>query len=63
MDLKVHEAVLAAGETETGCTVHVVTAGVDTGPIILQKKCAVLATDTPESLKQKVQVVRCRFYS
>jgi phosphoribosylglycinamide formyltransferase-1 len=56
MDLNVHAAVLAAGETETGCTVHVVTAGVDAGPIIVQKKCPVAAGDTPETLKQKVQV-------
>jgi phosphoribosylglycinamide formyltransferase-1 len=55
MDLDVHRAVLAAGATETGCTVHQVTAEVDAGPIIVQKKCAVFVTDTPESLKQRVQ--------
>ncbi len=55
MDLDVHRAVLAAGVSETGCTVHYVTAEVDAGPIIIQKKCAVLPTDTPELLKQRVQ--------
>lgn len=55
MDLAVHEAVLAAGEKETGCTVHYVTKEVDAGPIILQKKCAVLTSDTPLTLKARVQ--------
>jgi phosphoribosylglycinamide formyltransferase-1 len=55
MDGDVHAAVLAAGVKETGCTVHYVTDEVDAGPILIQKKCAVLASDTPESLKMKVQ--------
>jgi phosphoribosylglycinamide formyltransferase-1 len=55
MDLDVHAAVLAAGVAETGCTVHYVTAAVDAGPILLQKRCAVLRGDTPESLKERVQ--------
>lgn len=55
MDLDVHRAVLAEGLQETGCTVHYVTQDVDAGPILLQKKCPVLATDTPESLKERVQ--------
>jgi len=55
MDLNVHRAVIAAGVKETGCTVHYVTKEVDAGPILLQKKCAVLTTDTPESLKSRVQ--------
>ena len=55
MNLEVHQAVLAAGVLETGCTVHFVTEEVDNGPIILQKSCAVLATDTPELLKERVQ--------
>lgn len=55
MDLDVHRAVLAAGVRETGCTVHHVTEVVDGGAIILQKKCVVLPTDTPEQLKHRVQ--------
>lgn len=55
MNLDVHQAVLAAAETETGCTVHFVTEKVDAGPIILQKKCPVLVNDTPESLRDRVQ--------
>ena len=50
----VHRAVLAAGETETGCTVHIVDAGTDTGPILLQRKVPVLSGDTPEVLAERV---------
>lgn len=57
MDLDVHRAVIAANERETGCTVHYVTEEVDAGPIVLQKKCQVLETDTPEILKERVQVL------
>lgn len=55
MDLNVHQAVLDAGVAKTGCTVHLVDEGVDTGKILLQKKCDVLQNDTAETLKQKVQ--------
>ncbi|MCW8399239.1 phosphoribosylglycinamide formyltransferase [Legionella sp. PATHC038] len=55
MNLDVHQAVLDGAEIETGCTVHFVTEQVDAGPIIVQKKCPVLAGDTPELLKTRVQ--------
>lgn len=55
MDRAVHEAVLQAGITETGCTVHEVTEDVDEGPIILQKRCPVLPGDTIDTLKDRVQ--------
>ncbi|STX28704.1 phosphoribosylglycinamide formyltransferase [Legionella beliardensis] len=55
MDLDVHRAVLAAGEKQSGCTVHVVTEEIDSGPIILQKQCDVLEEDTPEELKARIQ--------
>jgi phosphoribosylglycinamide formyltransferase-1 len=51
---KVHRAVLDAGETESGCTVHLVDAGIDTGPIRLQRKVPVLPGDTPESLANRI---------
>jgi len=51
---RVHRAVLDAGETESGCTVHFVDAGTDTGPILLQRKVPVLPGDTPESLAQRI---------
>jgi len=50
----VHRAVLAAGETESGCTIHLVDAGTDTGPILLQRKVPVLPGDTPGSLAERI---------
>jgi phosphoribosylglycinamide formyltransferase-1 len=55
MDNNVHEEVIKNGDKETGCTIHFVTAAVDRGPILIQKKCSVGASDTPELLKDKVQ--------
>jgi phosphoribosylglycinamide formyltransferase-1 len=46
---------LDGGAKETGCTVHFVDEGMDTGPIILQKKVPVLDGDTPESLHARIQ--------
>jgi len=57
MDMNVHEEVLKNHDTETGCTIHIVTAEVDAGPIVIQKKCAVKPDDTPETLKTKVQLL------
>jgi phosphoribosylglycinamide formyltransferase 1 len=51
---RVHRAVLDAGEKESGCTVHLVDAGVDTGPILLQRKVPVLSGDTPDSLAERI---------
>lgn len=50
----VHAAVLAAGATETGITIHVVDEQYDHGRHLRQEKCAVLATDTPETLAARV---------
>ena len=51
---KVHEAVLAHGCKVSGCTVHFVDDAYDTGPIILQRTCAVEETDTPSMLAHRV---------
>jgi phosphoribosylglycinamide formyltransferase-1 len=51
----VHKAVLDAGETESGATVHYVTDGIDEGPIIKQQVIPVAANDTVETLRSKVQ--------
>ncbi len=58
--LKVHEAVLAAGDTESGATVHFVDEGTDTGPVLYQERVKVAAEETPESLQQKVLAVEHR---
>ncbi|HWQ58659.1 MAG TPA: phosphoribosylglycinamide formyltransferase [Clostridia bacterium] len=52
--LRVHEAVLAAGETVTGATVHLVNEVPDGGRILLQKTVPVLPGDTPETLQRRV---------
>ena len=57
MDLQVHEAVINAGKSKSGCTVHFVTEQVDGGPIVVQSECEVSKEDTPESLKAKVQLL------
>ena len=50
----VHEAVLASGEKESGCTVHLVDSGCDTGKILVQKKVPVLPGDTVDSLYERI---------
>jgi phosphoribosylglycinamide formyltransferase 1 len=55
MDSDVHQEVIKAGETESGCTIHLVDEGVDTGKILLQKTCLLDDGETPETLKVKVQ--------
>lgn len=59
---RVHRAALQAGDRESGCTVHVVDAHFDHGPIILQKRCPVLPGDTPESLAGRVFELECQAY-
>jgi len=54
---RVHKAVLAAGESETGATVHIVTNDVDGGPIVAQERMPVLASDTPESLRVRLHPI------
>ena len=50
----VHQAVIAAGEKESGATVHFVDRGIDTGSVILQEKVKVEAEDTAQTLQKKV---------
>jgi phosphoribosylglycinamide formyltransferase-1 len=59
---RVHRAVLASGATESGCTVHFVTADVDAGPVVLQATVPVLPDDTPASLAQRVAAQEHRIY-
>lgn len=55
MDKNVHAEVLKAGVKNTGCTIHYVDEGVDTGRVLLKKKCKVDPDETVETLKAKVQ--------
>lgn len=59
---RVHEAVLAAGRTESGCTVHVCDDKYDHGPVILQRRVPVLENDTPETLAARVFEQECLAY-
>lgn len=52
--LDTHRRAIEAGDAEAGCTVHLVTAGVDEGPILDQARVPVLDGDTPESLSARV---------
>jgi phosphoribosylglycinamide formyltransferase-1 len=52
--MKVHQSVIDAGEIESGCTVHFVDAGTDTGKIILQRKVPVLPNDNAEDLANRI---------
>jgi phosphoribosylglycinamide formyltransferase-1 len=52
----VHQAVLDAGETESGATVHLVEGDYDTGPVLSQVRVAVKPGDTVQSLKERVQI-------
>ncbi len=54
---RVHEAVIAAGERESGATVHWVDGDYDTGPVLAQKKVAITSADTAESLELKVKAL------
>src|SRR5690606_19750718 len=59
---RVHAAVLEAGERQSGATVHVVTAGIDEGPIILQEAVAVLPGDDLAALRARVQALEPGLY-
>ncbi len=59
---RIHEAVLAAGKTVSGCTVHFCDNQYDHGPIILQRKIPVLPDDTPDALAARVFEQECIAY-
>jgi len=54
--LEAWKQALAAGETVTGCTVHYVDAGVDSGEIIAQQSVPILPNDTAVTLHQRIQL-------
>lgn len=62
MNDSVHQAVLEAGEAETGMSIHLVDEGVDTGKIVFQKSVPVIPGDTVETLKAKVQELEKEWY-
>ncbi len=58
----VHEAVISAGETESGISIHYVDELYDHGKIIFQATCRVDKTDTPDSLAKKIHELEHRHY-
>ena len=60
--LDTHARALAAGDAEAGCTVHLVTEGVDEGPILDQQAVPIVAGDTPATLTQRVRVAEHALY-
>lgn len=53
----VHEAVVAAGERESGITIHIVDRHYDRGTTLFQARCAVTPDDTPDSLAAKIHLL------
>ena len=60
--MHVHEAVVAAGERETGITIHYINEQYDEGAILFQAKCPLLPTDTPEGVAAKVHALEYQYY-
>ena len=60
--LNVQQRALDAGVKESGCTVHFVDEGVDTGPIIIQAKVPILEKDTEETLTNRILVEEHKIY-
>jgi len=61
--LDTHARAIAAGEVEAGCTVHLVTAGVDEGPILGQARVPILPDDDDHSLAARVLEQEHRLYA
>ena len=59
---KVHQAVVAAGEKESGITIHYIDGHFDEGVTIFQAKCPVLPDDTPEEVAHKVHALEYEHY-
>lgn len=53
---------LTSGDTEAGMTIHIIDEGVDTGPILVQKKCSIEEGETEDSLKEKIQALEKEWY-
>ncbi|MES2034272.1 MAG: phosphoribosylglycinamide formyltransferase [Pseudomonadota bacterium] len=60
--LDTHRRAIEAGDAVAGCTAHIVTVGVDEGPIVAQAEVPVLAGDTPETLQARVLEAEHKLY-
>jgi folate-dependent phosphoribosylglycinamide formyltransferase PurN len=60
---RVHEAIIAAGESKSGITIHWVDANYDEGDIIFQAECTISSGDTPEVLAQKIHALEHQHFA
>lgn len=60
--MKVHEAVISAGEQESGITIHEVNEVYDAGAVVFQEKIQLDITETPESLAQRIHLLEHRYF-
>ncbi len=60
--MKVHEAVVASGDKESGITIHKVNENYDDGAVICQQKCMILPSDTPEDVCHKVHALEYEWF-
>lgn len=60
--LDTHARAIAAGDAEAGCTVHIVTEGMDEGPILGQARVPVMDGDTPSLLAERVKTAEHALY-
>lgn len=58
----VHKAVLDAGETESGITIHLVDTNFDTGAHLYQATCPVFPSDTPDTLAERIHILEKEHY-
>lgn len=61
--LHTHERALEAGDSHAGCSVHLVTAELDDGPVLGQTRVAILPGDTPETLAARVLIAEHQLYA
>lgn len=59
---KVHEAVIASGDRESGITIHYVNSFYDEGDIIFQSRCKIEPGDTPETLASKIHALEYKYF-
>jgi phosphoribosylglycinamide formyltransferase-1 len=60
--LDTHARAIDAGDTQAGCSVHLVTAGLDDGPVIAQARVPIMPWDTPDTLAARVLIEEHRLY-
>jgi phosphoribosylglycinamide formyltransferase 1 len=61
--LHTHQRAIEAGDSKAGCTVHLVTAELDDGPVLGQTEVAILPSDTPETLAARVLIAEHQLYA